>query len=71
MKPKGAFIASWLRMLFSASIHRAPIHPSDFVQPDATNIDDSMNGVRRHTVAHAKREALKAKARRKQRRACR
>ncbi|HNC53771.1 MAG TPA: hypothetical protein PLO14_16335 [Accumulibacter sp.] len=68
---KGAFIVPLLSTLFSASIPRAPIHPSDFVQPDATNIDDSMNGGRRRTVAHAKREARKAKARRKQRRACR
>lgn len=34
---KMALIGSWLRMLFSAFIHRAPIHPYYFIHPDSNN----------------------------------
>ena len=60
-----ALIGSWLRMLFSAFIHRAPIHPYYFIHPDSNNTSAFRN-FRRHTVEQNKREARKAKAIRKQ-----
>jgi len=63
----GAFISSWLRMMFSARTARPQIDPSQWALPDSTA--SSTNG-RRGGVAHAKRQSLKAKRRKAHRMHC-
>ena len=60
----GAFISSWLRMVFAAAASAGPIGRGDWIiLPSANNPCGCINGGRGNTVAAAKREALKAKRR--------
>ena len=66
----GAFISSWLRMMFSAAtsaiIRPMTVDRSNFANRTANS---STNG-QRGGIAHAKRQALKAKRRKAHRMHC-
>ncbi|MGB4967075.1 MAG: hypothetical protein WBO35_02630, partial [Candidatus Saccharimonadales bacterium] len=64
----GAFISSWLRMVFAAAASAGPIDRGDWILPSANNTCGCINGGRGNTVAAAKRESLKAKRRKAHRR---
>ena len=62
----GAFISSWLRMMFSAAtsaIRSMTVDQSKFASRRANGQNDG--------IAHAKRQALKAKRRKAHRMRCR
>ena len=61
----GAFISSWLRMMFSAAA--SAIRPMAI---DRSNFANMTNG-QRGGIANAKRQALKAKRRKAHRMRCR
>ena len=66
----GAFISSWLRMMFSAAtsaIRSMTVDRSNFENRTASS---STNG-QRGGIAHAKRQALKAKRRKAHKARCR
>lgn len=64
----GAFVSSWLRMMFSAITARPQIDPSQWALPDSTA--SSPNG-RRGGISQSKRAALKAKRRKAHKARCR